>query len=122
VLGCIEADFCNEYSGWNRALSDLHPSAPFESNLKTTTSASGKRHPGEKQCTDEETIRSQRLSEAWGKEMKEVQRVLCSDSASENRTESKYEILRCGAHCPGCASENILLDLSNRRISANVQC
>ena len=44
-----------------------HSFAPFESNLKTTKRAPGKRHPGEKECTGEETIRPQRLSETWGK-------------------------------------------------------
>ena len=48
----------------------LHSFAPSESNLETTKSASAKRHPGEKQCTGEETIRPQRRSGAWRKEMK----------------------------------------------------
>ena len=46
--------------------------APFEPNLETTKSASGKRHPSEKRSTGEETIRPQQRSEAWGKEMKKV--------------------------------------------------
>ena len=41
--------------------------APFESNLETTKSTSAKRHPGEKQCAGEETIRQQRRSGAWRK-------------------------------------------------------
>ena len=41
--------------------------APFESNLETMKSASGKRHPGEKHNPGEETNRPQQCSEACGK-------------------------------------------------------
>ena len=47
-----------------------HSFAPSESNLKTTKSAHGKRHPSEKQNAGEVTIRPQQRSEAWGKEIK----------------------------------------------------
>ena len=75
VLGCINADFCNEILILDiflifLDLRDLYAFAPFESNLETTKSASAKRHPGEKQCTGEETIRPQRRSGAWRKDMK----------------------------------------------------
>ena len=59
-------------------MKDLHTFVPFESNLKTTKSASAKHHPG---------------SEAWRKEMKKVQRAPCSDSASKNCADSKDDIL-----------------------------
>ena len=63
----------------------IHSFAPLESNLS--------RHPGEKQSTGEETIRLRQRSEAWGKEMKKMQKPLCSDSANENCADSKDEIL-----------------------------
>jgi hypothetical protein len=40
---------------------------PFESNLKTLKSASGKRHPGEKHSPRAETGRPQQCSEPRGK-------------------------------------------------------
>ena len=48
----------------------LHSFAPWESSSESTKSASSKRHPGEKLCTGEETIRRQRGSGAWRKEVK----------------------------------------------------
>ena len=43
---------------------EVHTSAPSESNLKTMKSASGKRHPGEKHNPLEEISRPQQCSEA----------------------------------------------------------
>ena len=47
------------------------PSAPFDSNLKTKKSASGKRPPDAAHGSGDETIRPQQCSEAWGKQRKE---------------------------------------------------
>ena len=51
---------------------------------------SPKRHPGEKQCTGEETGKPQRRSGAWRKRMKNVHRALCLVCVSENSTESRF--------------------------------
>ena len=59
----------------------IHSFVLLEPNLKTMKSASGKRHPGEKQSTGEETSRPQQRSEAWGSREKNVHKPLCSDSS-----------------------------------------
>ena len=69
----------------------LHSFAPFESNLKTTKSASAKHHPG---------------SEAWREERKKAPRAPCAGRASGSCTDSKNERLRCGAQCLVSASVN----------------
>ena len=61
---------------------------PFESNLKTMKSASGKGHPGEKHSPGEETSRPQQCSEAWESREKKVHKALCSDRASRDCADS----------------------------------
>ena len=52
-------------------MKSAHTFAPFDSNLETMRSASGKRHPGEKHNPGEETSRPRQCSEACGKYRKE---------------------------------------------------
>ena len=61
--------FASKYSFESscRDLQDFHTSAPFESNLKTKKSASGKRHPDEAHSSGKETSRPQQCSKAWRK-------------------------------------------------------
>ena len=83
-------------------MKDLHTFVPFESNLKTTKSASAKHHPG---------------SEAWREERKKVQRAPCAGCANETRTDSK-EMEVCdtvhSAQCLRAWSAQIILHLLNR--------
>ena len=60
----------------------LHTFAPWDSNLKTKQSASGKRPPDEAHGSGDETIRPQRSSEAEWSSEKEVHNARCADSAS----------------------------------------
>ena len=66
-----------------------HTFAPWDSNLKTKKSASGKRPPDEAHGPGDETIRPQRSSEAERSSEKKVHHARCSDSASRGCTESK---------------------------------
>ena len=63
--------------------------APFDSNLKTMKSASGKRPPDEAHGPGEETIRPQQCSEAERSSEKKVHNARWADSASRGCTESK---------------------------------
>ena len=72
-----------------RDLHDLHTFVPWDSNLKTKKSASGKRPPDEAHGSGDETIRPQRSSEAERSSEKKVHHARCSDSASRGCTESK---------------------------------
>ena len=66
-------DFC---TFWN------HTVAPWDSNLKTNKSASGKLPPDEAHGPGDETIRPQRSSEAERSSEKKVHIARCADSAS----------------------------------------
>ena len=73
----------------NQAKRFTHTFAPWDSNLKTKKSASGKRPPDEAHGSGDETIRPQRSSEAERSSEKKVHHARCSDSASRGCTESK---------------------------------
>ena len=72
----------------------LHTFAPWDSNLKTKKSASGKRPPDEAHGSGDETIRPQRSSEAERSSEKKVHNARCADSASRGCTapNSKFQL------------------------------
>ena len=71
----------------------VHPFAPWDSNLKTKKSASGKRPPDEAHGSGDETIRLQRSSEAGRSSEKKVHSSEFKSSAKFVKRVQVFEIL-----------------------------